>query len=57
MSKIDRRTLVLGFLVMPLAGCVNPAPTNPPAYPQPVFGNYGYWMDSSVYVVTGGVKP
>ena len=66
MSKIDRRTFALGFMVMPLTGCSGSgsdsgtpafAAAQAPASPQPVFRNYGYWRDSSVFVVTGGLKP
>ena len=60
MSKIDRRTVALGLLVMPLTGCPEPDTATlakPQAYPQPIIRNYGYWTNSSTYVVTGGVKP
>jgi hypothetical protein len=59
MPKIDRRTFALGVLVVPLAGCADPgsAPSGSQAYPPPVFRNDGYWMNSSTYVATGGIKP
>jgi|RhiMethySRZTD1v2_1073278.scaffolds.fasta_scaffold2144324_1 hypothetical protein len=63
MSKIDRRTFALGLLVMPLSGCPDPnaattlATEQTQAYPPPIFRNYGYWHDSSVYVATGSLKP
>jgi hypothetical protein len=62
MSKVDRRTFALGFLVMPLTGCAEPntatfASAQPQADSPAVFRNYGYWHNSSVYVATGKVKP
>lgn len=62
MSRIDRRTFALGLLVMPLTGCpasntATFAPAKLQDYPPPVFRNYGYWTNSSVYVVTGSLKP